>query len=134
MIESKWYVATLIMVCRVESKPGPWTCDEQICVIHAANEQLAYEKALKLGEGSTTSYQNEYGQTVRWAFEGLENLEEILEDTLIDGTEIRSRLFGHNEPSKLVITKEQLTVFGAQNNPYSVHYKPIPKSSEEKDP
>lgn len=132
MSENKWYVATLIMVCKVENEPGPWTCDEQICVIRATSEQLAYEKALQLGEDSATSYQNVYGQTVQWSFVGLGNLEEILADAIRDGTEIRSRLFGHNEPSKLVLAKEQLSVFGAQNNPHSIHYKQEHKVPKEK--
>ena len=117
-----WYVATLVIACRVEDDSEDLTCDEQIRIIRAPNAEIAYEKALKIGQDEENSYQNMYGQTVTWAFVGLDDLDE-LDNTIHDGVEIRSRLFGHRNPASLVRTKADLSVFGAGSNPYGVGYR-----------
>lgn len=119
----KWFVATVIMACRVENYSGPFTCDEQIFLLQAATEDEAYQKAMELGEQSAISYLNRYGETVQWEFVGLENLEELFDQSLSDGVEIRSRLFDHSEPSSLVSSRERLSIFGAESNPHSIHYR-----------
>ena len=116
-----WYIATLV----IASKAGAdevQTCEEQIRAIRAPNAESAYEKALIVGKNEEHSYLNVYGQTVTWAFVGLENLE-VVDDSMRDGVEIRSRLFGHKTPSKLVRSKAELSVFASENNPHNSEYK-----------
>jgi hypothetical protein len=107
-----WYAATLIMRCRIEDNPqSPTTCLEQIHLIQAEEENLAYEKALQLGKSAEHSYKNYQGSDVYWEFVGLENLEEIFDETIQDGTEIRSRRLLVEDPLTLVRGKDGLTIF-----------------------
>ncbi len=117
-----WYIATLVMASKVEDNSEDPTCEEQIRVIRAPNAEMAYEKALKIGKAEEHSYKNMYEQTVTWEFIGLDDLDE-LDNTMHDGVEIRSRLFGHRNPSSLVRSKADLSVFAAQSNPDSIYYR-----------
>jgi len=111
-----WYVVTLIMKCTIEDKPQvPITCLEQIHIIKAKNAEHAYQKALQLGKSQEHSYINHAGQNVSWKFVGMQNLEELLEESIHDGVEIRSRRLLLNDPEKMVAKKEGLTVFIAEN-------------------
>ncbi len=111
-MSTSWFVATMIMKCRIENDPmNPVTCFEQIHLIKAENGYLAYEKALQLGKANEHSYKNNEGNTVHWEFVGLENLEELLDELLQDGSEIRSRLLLVDDPQRLVRAKEGLTIF-----------------------
>ena len=111
-----WYVVTLIMQCSIENKPQvPVTCLEQIHIIKAKNSELAYKKALQLGKSEEHSYKNHAGQNVSWEFVGMQNLEELLEESIHDGVEIRSRRLLLTDPEKMVAKKEGLTVFIAEN-------------------
>jgi hypothetical protein len=116
-----WYVATLIVQCRVADQ-APSTCDEPIRLVLAADADAAYDKAIWLGKGEEVSYLNMYGEEVRWEFVGLENLE-MLEDDLHDRVEIRSRLFACGDPTSRVTAKADLSVFAARSNPHSSEYR-----------
>lgn len=118
-MENRWYVAKLILQCRVgDDDSGPWTCDEQIRVINATDDDQAYEKALRIGKGQEHNYQNVYSEIVRWSFIGLNDLERLDEDVIKDGTEITSRLLKTENPSSLVTPKKQLSALYWQSNPY----------------
>ena len=119
-----WYIATLVIACKVKggSDDDDPTCDEQIRLIRAPNAEIAYEKARQIGKHEELAYENIYGQTVRWAFVGLDDLDE-LDNTIHDGVEIRSRLFGHRSPLSLVRAKADLSVFAGENNPYPAEYR-----------
>lgn len=112
-MEDTWYVATLIIQCRVEGLEARLkTVDEQIRVLLAPNTETAYAKAIQLGKEQEVSYKNMYDVDVYWEFLGLADLEELAFDSEIsDGTEIRSRLLRRKVPSKLVVPQEELTVF-----------------------
>jgi hypothetical protein len=100
------------MKCRIEGQPQiPVTCFEQVHLIEAENDDSAYEEAIQLGKSEEHSYKNFQGRTVYWEFVGLENLEEILDETLQNGTEVRSRRLIVDDPSTLVRGKERLTIF-----------------------
>lgn len=116
-MSNTWYVATLIMRCIVgNNHQGPVTCDEQIRVIHATDDNEAYEKAVRLGAQQQDVYQNSYGEPVSWEFVGLANLEELLADAILDGTEIRGRIFSADDPAKIVRQRDDLNVFWGQRN------------------
>jgi hypothetical protein len=107
-----WYVATLLLACRIENyNETPVSCFEQIHLIKAKDGENAYVKSLKLGRSEETSYKNQEGENVYWEFIGLINLEELLADKIQDGTEIRSRLLEVEDPFKLVREKGGLTIF-----------------------
>jgi hypothetical protein len=114
-MKDKWYVTKLILQCRVnDDRVGPWTCDEQVRVLRAKDDDTAYEKALRLGREAEDSYQNVHGETVSWEFVGLANLDELGSPSIRDGTEITSRLFTEEEPARLVRQKERLVVYWMQ--------------------
>jgi hypothetical protein len=112
----KWYVAEVIVRCRAGKASKRRTLyDRQIKVLRAATDELAYERALELGRAENHSYKNSAGEKVSWEFLGLGNLEELLEKTISDGTEIHSRLERGN-PKSQVRRKRDLTVFWAARN------------------
>ncbi len=116
-MKNKWYVATLLLRCKVgDGDVGPWACDEQVHVLRAHDEDEAFDKALKLGQEEEHSYKNAYGEVVSWSFIGLENLEELSSPSIRDGTEIKSRIFEESNPSRLVRQKDGLTAYQAQRN------------------
>jgi hypothetical protein len=112
----KWYVAEVIVRCRVGKASKRRTLyDRQIKVLRAATDEMAYERALELGRAENHSYKNSAGKRVSWEFLGLGNLEELLEKRISDGTEIHSRLERGN-PKLEVRRKCDLTVFWAGRN------------------
>ena len=93
-MEEQWYGVTLQFRCRVgDGVAGPWTCDEQIRVIRARDEETARRKAQELGKKEEHSYDNQFGELVSWECIALTNIYAIIEETIADGTEISSRLY-----------------------------------------
>jgi hypothetical protein len=116
-MQKKWYVATLILQCKVGIQDtGPWTCQEQIRLLKASSNIEAYQKASDLGEVEEHSYTNTYGETVVWEFIGIEDLEELSGNKIKDGVEIRTRIWKENYPLELVREKGDLTVYRAERN------------------
>ena len=114
---NRWYVARLIVRCRVgEHDPGPWTIDEQVHVLRAPDHETAYQKALQFGKAEEHSYENAAGETVYWDFVGLAELDELLGRTIRDGTEITYRLYDSDDPEALVPDKEDLIAFWSERN------------------
>lgn len=114
MKSMKWYVAELIVACRVEeASPELW--DKQIVLLRAKTPDLAYAAALKTGKSRNHAYRNAEGDRVGWTFKGLANLEELFAKTIRSGTEIHSQLIRSKEPPRLC-PKSRLTVFWAERN------------------
>ncbi|HKZ55968.1 MAG TPA: DUF4288 domain-containing protein [Anaerolineales bacterium] len=111
-----WYVATLLMKCNIDNSiSGDWTCIEQIHVLIAPSDEDAYAKALKTGKEEGHTYRNLAGETVSWEFVGLENLEKLVDSSIGDGTEIRSRVLSLQTPSSHIRQKHKLTLFQEQD-------------------
>jgi Domain of unknown function (DUF4288) len=108
-----WYVAELIVECRVgRARPALW--DQQLVVLRARNARAAYATAMTLGRKQNHTYPNVTGDTVRWRFKGLGDLQEILARTLRSGTEVHSRLSRKKQPR--TCPKARLTVFWVERN------------------
>jgi hypothetical protein len=111
-----WYAAVLIVECRVGGDDKRRLLfDRQLRLICAADHEEAYCKALKLGRAENQSYQNPRGEVVQWRFIGLENLAELLTDTIEDGVEIYSSL-QRGDPRKKLSRKKNLSVFYYEAN------------------
>ncbi len=107
----KWYVAEIIVRCRVgRASTRRSLYDRQIKVLRASTDEAAYKRALELGRAENHSYKNSAGQKVSWQFLGLGNLEILHEKAISDGTEIHSRLERGNAKSE-IRRKRDLTVF-----------------------
>ena len=113
--KKQWFAATLIVRDRVEDHQKSSTCDEQIRLIQAKTAEKAYNKAYKLGKAQETVYLNGAGEMVYREFVGLQDLS-LIETTLGDGVEVRSRIFSHDAPERLVHTQDELSAFGMPPN------------------
>jgi len=114
--KKQWYVATLIVTSFVKGKQkGKHLFDRQVRIIRAASNEEAYQKALSLGKEENASYRNPRGEKVSWRFLGLEDLRQLLNDHLDDGTEIISWL-DRGDPRSCVRLKQQLGVFWYEAN------------------
>lgn len=112
-----WYVAVLIVRCRVEGElPDKPLFDRQVQVLKASDAEAAFQRAMKLGEEENHSYKNGEGKTVAWEFVGLADLCQLLDEQIGDGTEIYSRLDYGNPEMEVVRDKKKLTVFWAEAN------------------
>ncbi len=111
-----WYVAELIVCCRVGKSPkGKTLYDRQVKVLRASSHEAAYQRALELGKEENHSYKNSAGEKVFWRFTGLGNLEALQDVEISDGTEIYSRL-QRGDPKSEVRRKRDLTVFWHERN------------------
>ncbi len=113
-MRKKWFVTTIILKCEIAGEPSianEWTCTEQVYMLREENRDAAYERALILGKSQETIYLNDEGQQVSWIFVGLEDLEELDDEIIKDGTEIWGRVFHTNDPDSLVVDKNGLSVF-----------------------
>ncbi len=112
IMKASWYVCTLLMKCIVgKSAVNEWTLMEQIHVLKGTTHEEAYSKALKLGHLEEHSYTNIAGELVFWIFVGIGDLEKLLDNSIEDGTEIRSRIFRSGSSDSVVRAKDDLTVF-----------------------
>ena len=107
-----WYIATLIIRCRIEKKKPQklFAFEERVCALRASSDENAYQKAVQLGRDSEHSYVGVHNQMVYWEFVGLEDLEQ-LDGAIRDGSEIRYRFRRSADPSRLANPKEKLSIF-----------------------
>jgi hypothetical protein len=109
----KWYVAELVVECRVGREPANlW--DTQMVVLRADSSENAYVVAMDLGKKQNSDYLNAEGEKVRWQFKGLGNLAELTANSIRSGTEIHSHLSRKKRPR--ICPKSKLTVFWFERN------------------
>src|SRR6185369_5272695 len=88
-----WYVAELIVCCRVgKSSKGKTLYDRQVKVSRASTPEAAYQRALELGKGENHSYKNSTGEKVFWRFAGRATRDVLQDKAISNGTEICRRL------------------------------------------
>lgn len=85
----KWYLAKIVfqIICG-EGMHTP-QFDEQLRLIEAANEDLAFEKASTLGQSEQEVFYNDKKQLVQWKFI---NVAELYQMSLIDGADLNSKI------------------------------------------
>lgn len=106
----RWFVGVLVFESQVE---GAWcdpSVDVQYRLIRAVDAETAYQRALALGKREENSYENPYGQTCRWVFKGLGDLQKVLDEELGHGVEIYG-FIQKDSAEDWVVEKGQLTVF-----------------------
>jgi|SRR6187549_3170001 len=88
-----WYSAKLLFEATVDGVREPnAVCEESIRVLLSETEGSARAKAEGLGKAGEHEYLNESGQTVRWVFISVLEVQELDETELTDGTEVFSTL------------------------------------------
>lgn len=94
--EMNFYSVRISVLCLVDDGLIPsdgYTRDIQVHLIKAKDNEEAFEKALEIGRAEETTYSNEEGRKVRWAFEKIESI--TLLGKSIEGGEISSRMEGY---------------------------------------
>jgi hypothetical protein len=100
------------MQCRVgQQDKGPWTVEEQIRILEAPDPNTAFSKSIQLGKDEEHSYKNINGETVSWEFIGFEDIEDLSEDSIRDGMQLRGRFLERDDPSGIVCEKTELSIF-----------------------
>ena len=79
--------------------------DEQLRLIHANNEEEAFEKAQQLGREEEDSFMNQKNQLVKWAFINIPELNKL--PSLSDGMEIYSRVNEYENAKRFIDTVNQ---------------------------
>ncbi len=86
----QWFIAKLIykIICGAGTHTPQF--DEQLRIIHANNESLAFEKAKTTGKEGEDTFLNRNGELVQWQFINVVELYNL--NTLDDGSEICSNV------------------------------------------
>ena len=66
--------------------------EESLRVVRASSEDEARAKAREVGVENAASYENETGERVEWSFVEVLEIQDLDEESLVDGVEVYSRL------------------------------------------
>lgn len=89
-----WYSVRLLFESKIDAAVDDQVlCEQSICVVQATSETEAFDKAEKIGHSKSHSYKNEDGENVRWIFRGIQEVQDLCEEVIVDGTEVFSLLF-----------------------------------------
>jgi hypothetical protein len=85
-----WYISKIVF--RIVCGNGEHTpqFDEQLRLIHAADEEQAFQKAQLLGRHEQDSFLNQHKQLVQWQFINISELYKLA--SITDGIELYSRI------------------------------------------
>lgn len=97
-----WFSAKLIFKSSVDDGTDlPSLCEESIRLIEANNEKEALEKSNQLGASEAHEYKNDLGNTVKWRFVKVTEIQDLCEQSIYDGMEVYSKLlYSDTEPRK----------------------------------
>src|SRR5690348_13398603 len=110
--DAKWYLAEIVEEITVQDDPRN-VVHKNVVLIRAECPEDAYQKALELGNGKNTCYENPDGKRVEIRFRGLHDLQ-VIHDELEHGAELTySEEIGMDEEALYtwVSPKEELGVF-----------------------
>lgn len=112
----RWYAAVVVVRARIDdASQYDYLIDHQVRLLRASDAEAAYVRALELGKAAEHSYKNGDGETVRWEFVGLADLDEIQGTAIEDGLEVYSwRQRG--QAQEAVVPKDKLAVFSLAAN------------------
>jgi hypothetical protein len=95
-----WYLSKIIF--RIICGDGDHTpqFDEQLRLIHAANEEEAFRKATTIGEQEQDGFYNHEQKLVQWKFINVAELYKL--SGLLDGAEVYSRIQETDDPDSYI--------------------------------
>lgn len=89
---SDWYSARLLLERTVGGgKPVKPLFEESVIIFQSTDRHTASKNAKQLGRKASHRFKNVYGETVRWTFREVLEVQEIMGDKLTDGTEVYFR-------------------------------------------
>jgi|SRR5439155_26898824 len=98
-----WFTASLLFKSNIPNEPEAQALwKESIVLIRSADEDEARTKAEEIGKREELEYLAAAGNPVRWTFEKIESIHQILADDLEHGTEIFSRFLSLSEVESLL--------------------------------
>jgi Domain of unknown function (DUF4288) len=105
-----WYSARLLIERTVEGgKPVKPLFEESVVVFKAADDATrgtVKRRANQLGRKANHHFKNAYGETVRWTFRELLEIQEIMTTDLQDGDEVYYRWWDNPSDRKLKMIRE----------------------------
>lgn len=110
--DAKWYIAELVMECKIEGEPRN-VVHVNIILVRADSPQSAFEKAEQLGKEDEQSYLNPESQQVTWYYRGLRNLY-VIDDELEHGAELMFEEkigISKDKVQDMIKDKSELSVF-----------------------
>ncbi|MEW6499428.1 MAG: DUF4288 domain-containing protein [Cyanobacteriota bacterium] len=110
--DAKWYVAELVMECRIEGEARN-VVHVNIVLVRADSPEEAFEKAEQLGKEDEISYLNPMNQRTVWLYRGLRDLN-VIHDELEHGAELmfEERInVSEGAVQDMITTKSQLNLF-----------------------
>jgi len=76
---------------------GHLLCEESIRLVEADDDDDAQRRATEIGVQSQHEYLNEEGQTVRWRFGGVLEIQDLCEAKITHGVEVFSKMFRRSQ-------------------------------------
>ena len=110
--DAKWYVAELVMECRIEGESRN-VVHVDIVLVRADSPEEAFEKAEQLGREGEVLYLNPVNQRTVWLYRGLRDLN-VIHDELEHGAELmfEERInISEGAVQEMITTKSQLNLF-----------------------
>lgn len=95
-----WYLAKTIFRICAPGEQNRVQFEEQLHLVQASSQMEALQKASALGEKEDAAFQNAAGETVRWQFIAVPELQRIPE--LLDGLELSSRIEEMEDPENYI--------------------------------
>ncbi|GCE31458.1 hypothetical protein KDA_69420 [Dictyobacter alpinus] len=109
--DQSYYIAIVLYEAASDAPNYTPLYQESFLLLQASSQAEANEKALLHAKSATTSYQNEYGETITWTLKTIVDVNTALTNTLEDGAELYARHF-HNyqayEAFEPLLSKEEL--------------------------
>ncbi len=97
-----WFTASLLFKSNIPKEPEAQALwEESIVLVSAADEEEARSKAEDIGKRREHEYLAAAGNEVRWTFEKIESIHQILVEHLEHGTEVYSRFLSAAEVESL---------------------------------
>ena len=89
-----WFSARIIYVCILgNGQESRGLREESIRVLLADSEAAARQRAEVIGRQNEHEYRNSEGNLVSWRFVVVEEVQDLSEDEIVDGTEVFSRMY-----------------------------------------
>ncbi|GAB4564359.1 MAG: hypothetical protein Tsb0020_14480 [Haliangiales bacterium] len=89
---SDYYIAVVLFVSTSDSATYRPLYEESLLLVTAADEDAAHAKAETAAKARETTYDNDMGETIMYAFKEIVDVRQV-DDALVDGAEVYSRHF-----------------------------------------
>ena len=105
-----WYSARLLIERTVEGgKPVKPLFEESVIIFQVGDDatpSAVKKRVNQLGRKASHHFKNEYGETIRWTFREVLEVQEIMGEVLTDGTEVYYRWWDNPSDRKLKMIRE----------------------------